>query len=180
MLFSGKQNIFECLVVLWKLLDENIFMCLVLFWKCYFPKNFLHFLSYFLSIQTNFITENFKITAKSQSTAKYPSLATTNNNPQPLKFIPTTETTPHTIETPIQPTAANSGNQKPQLTTSKQNPPPHNRKTTKKHHPHHNNNSKNQNRIQREIGSWVSGEVEGSGSPAKSKALDQRSVGRRL
>ena len=132
MLFSGKENIFECLVALWKLLDENIFMCLVLFWKCYFPTNFLHFLSYFLSIQTNFIIENFKITAKSQSTAKYPSLATTNNNPQPSKFIPSIETTPHTTETPIQPTAANSGNQKPQLTASKQNPPSHNRKTTKK------------------------------------------------
>ena len=24
MLFSGKENIFECLVALWKLLDENI------------------------------------------------------------------------------------------------------------------------------------------------------------
>ena len=38
-------------------------MCLVLFWKCYFPTNFSHFLGYFLSIQTNFITKNFKITA---------------------------------------------------------------------------------------------------------------------
>ena len=49
-----------------KIVVENIFMCLVLFWKCYFPTNFSHFLGYFLSIQTNFITENFKITAKSQ------------------------------------------------------------------------------------------------------------------
>ena len=38
-------------------------MCLVLFWKYYFPTNFSHFLGYFLSIQTNFITKNFKITA---------------------------------------------------------------------------------------------------------------------
>ena len=178
MLFSGKQNIFECLVALWKLLDENIFMCLVLFWKCYFPTNFLHFLSYFLSIQTNFITENFKITAKFQSTeqitAKYPSLATTNNNPQPPKFIPTTETTPHTTETPIQPTAANSGNQKPQLTASKQNPPPHNRKTTKTPPPQQKKSKshRNQNRTEREIRSWVSGKVEGSRSKISgSKAL---------
>ena len=54
--------------------------------------------------------------------AKYPSLATTNNNPQPLKFIPTTETTPHTTKTPIQPTAAYSGNQKPQPTTKETKP----------------------------------------------------------
>ena len=71
-----------------KIVVENIFMCLVLFWKCYFPTNFSHFLNYFLSIQTNFIQENFK------------------NHSQ----IPT----PHTTETPIQPTTANSGNQKPQ------------------------------------------------------------------
>ena len=45
-----------------KIVVENIFMCLVLFWKCYFPTNFSRFLGYFLSIQTNFITENFKIT----------------------------------------------------------------------------------------------------------------------
>ena len=168
MLFSGKENIFKCLVALWKLLDENIFMCLVLFWKCYFPTNFL----YFLSIQTNFIIENFKITAK------YPSLVTTNNNPQPPKFIPTTETTPHTTETPIQPTAANSDNQKPQPTASKQNPQPHNRKTTKKTPPtppeqqQKSKSHKNQNRTQREIGSWVSSEVEGFGSKiGGSKAL---------
>ena len=159
-------------------------MCLVLFWKCYFPTNFLHFLSYFLSIQTNFITENFKIIAKSQSTAKYPSLVTTNNNPQPPKFIPTTETTPHTTETPIQPTTTNSGNQKPQSTASKQNPQPHNRKTTKKTPPtppqqqQKSKSHKNQNHTQREIGLWVSGEVEGSGSKISgSKAL---ALGRRL
>ena len=184
MLFSGKENIFKCLVALWKLLEENIFMCLVLFWKCYFPTNFLHFLSYFLSIQTNFITENFKIIAKSQSTAKYPSLVTTNNNPQPPKFIPTTETTPHTTETTIQPTTANSGNQKPQPTASKQNPQPHNRKTTKKTPPtppqqqQKSKSHKNQNHTQREIGLWVSGEVEGSRSKiGGSKAL---ALGRRL
>ena len=51
-----------------KIVVENIFMCLVLFWKCYFLTNFSHFFSYFLSIQTNFITENFKIIAKCQST----------------------------------------------------------------------------------------------------------------
>ena len=162
-----------------KIIVENIFMCLVLFWKCYFPTNFSHF----LSIQTNFITENFKITAKSQSTeqitAKYPSLATTNNNPQPPKFIPTTETTPHTTETPIQPMAANSGNQKPQPTASKQNSPPHNRKTTKTPPPtppqqqQKSKSHRNQNRTEREIGSWVASEVKGSGS----KAL---ALGRRL
>ena len=36
---------------------ENDFQCLVTFWKCYFPINASHFLSF----QTNFITENFKI-----------------------------------------------------------------------------------------------------------------------
>ena len=182
MLFSRKENIFKCLIALWKLFVENIFMCLVLFWKCYFPTYFSHFLSDFLSIQTNFITENFKITAKFQSTqqitAKYPLLATTNNNPQPPKFIPTTETTPHTTETPIQPTAANSGNQKPQLTASKQNPPPHNRKTTKTPPPQQKKSKshRNQNRTEREIRSWVSGKVEGSrlkisGSKALALAL---------
>ena len=50
-----------------KIVVENIFMCFVLFWKCYFPTNFSHFFNYFLNIQTNFITETFKITAKSQS-----------------------------------------------------------------------------------------------------------------
>ena len=40
---------------------ENDFQCLVTFWKCYFPTNFSHFLSHFLSFQTNFISENFKI-----------------------------------------------------------------------------------------------------------------------
>ena len=135
---------------------------------------FFTFSQLFSQHPNKFYTENFKITAKSQSTeqitTKYPSLVTTNNNPQPPKFIPTTETTPHTTETPIQPTAANSSNQKPQPTTSKQNPPPpHNRKTTKTPPPtppQHQKKSKshrNQNCTQREIGSWIAGEVEGSG-----------------
>ena len=71
-----------------KIVVENIFMCLVLFWKCYFLTNFSHFLGYFLSIQTNFITKNFKITAKSQ-----------HHTPPKLQW---------------RPTAANSDNQKPQ------------------------------------------------------------------
>ena len=191
----GKGKYFQVFFCIMKIFVENIFMYLVLFWKCYFPTNFSHFLSYFLNIQTNFITENFKITAKSQSTeqitAKYPSLATTNNNPQPPKFIPTIETTLHTPETPIQPMAANFDNQKPQSTVSKQNPPPHNKKTTKTPPPtplqqqQKSKSHKNQNRTEREISSWVSGEVEGSGLLVKSKArglkaLGRRSVGRRL
>ena len=64
-----------------KIVVENIFMCFVLFWKCYFPTNFSHFLSYFLSIQTNFITENFKITAKSQ-----------HHTPPKLQFNPRQQT----------------------------------------------------------------------------------------
>ena len=81
-----------------------------------------------------------------QITNKYLSPVTTNSNPQPSKFIPTTKTTPHTTktlkptqelqpiqthnpfkpkpQTPTQPTAANSSNQKPQPTASKQNPWP--------------------------------------------------------
>ena len=64
-----------------KIVVENIFMCLVLFWKCYFPTHFSHFLSYFLSIQTNFITKNFKITAKSQ-----------HHTPPKLQFNPRQQT----------------------------------------------------------------------------------------
>ena len=64
-----------------KIVVENIFMCLVLFWKCYFPTNFSHFLGYFLSIQTNFITKNFKITAKSQ-----------HHTPPKLQFNPRQQT----------------------------------------------------------------------------------------
>ena len=64
-----------------KIVVENIFMCLVLFWKCYFPINFSHFLDYFLGIQTNFITKNFKITAKSQ-----------HHTPPKLQFNPQQQT----------------------------------------------------------------------------------------
>ena len=64
-----------------KIVVENIFMCLVLFWKCYFLTNFSHFLGYFLSIQTNFITKNFKITAKSQ-----------HHTPPKLQFNPRQQT----------------------------------------------------------------------------------------
>ena len=64
-----------------KIVVENIFMCLVLFWKCYFPTNFSHFLGYFLSIQTNFITKNFKITTKSQ-----------HHTPLKLQFNPRQQT----------------------------------------------------------------------------------------
>ena len=64
-----------------KIVVENIFMCFVLFWKCYFPTNFSHFLGYFLSIQTNFLTKNFKITAKSQ-----------HHTPPKLQFNPQQQT----------------------------------------------------------------------------------------
>ena len=65
-----------------KIVVENIFMCLVLFWKCYFPTKFSHFLSYFLNIQTNFITENIKqFTAKSQ-----------HHTPPELQFNPRQQT----------------------------------------------------------------------------------------
>ena len=107
MLFSGKENIFQVFGCIMKIVVENIFMCLVLFWKCYFPTNFLHFLSYFLSIQTNFITKKF------QNHSQIP-IHRTNHSQIP---------TPHTIETPIQPTVANSDNQKPQ-------PPKHHYHTT--------------------------------------------------
>ena len=49
---------------------KNDFQCYVTFWKCYFPTNFSHFLSYFLSFQTNFITENFKIYTLTQPKIK--------------------------------------------------------------------------------------------------------------
>ena len=79
----------------------------------------------------------------------------------------------------------------PQPTANKQNPSPHNRKTTKTPPPtppqqqQKLKSHRNQNRTEKEVGSWVSGEVEGSGSLAKlkahgSKALGRRSVGRRL
>ena len=74
-----------------KIVVENIFMCLVLFWKCYFSTNFSHFLCYFLSIQTNFITENFKITAKSQSTEQI-TAKSQHHTPSKLQFNPRQQT----------------------------------------------------------------------------------------
>ena len=74
-----------------KIVVENIFMCFVLFWKCYFPTNFSHFLSYFLSIQTNFITENFKITAKSQFTEQIIAKSQ-HHTPPKLQFNPRQQT----------------------------------------------------------------------------------------
>ena len=85
-----------------KIVVENIFMCLVLLWKCYFPTNFSHFLSYFLSIQTYFITENFKITAKSQSTEQI-TAKSQHHTPPKLQW---------------RPTAANSDNHNHQNTTT--------------------------------------------------------------
>ena len=70
-----------------KIVVENIFMCLVLLWKCYFPTNF----SYFLSIQTNFITENFKITAKSQFTEQIIAKSQ-HHTPLKLQFYPRQQT----------------------------------------------------------------------------------------
>ena len=65
------------------------------------------------------------------------------------------------------------------LTTTKTPPPtpPQQQQKSKSH--------RNQNRIEKEIGSWVFGEVEGFESPTKSKArglkaLGRRSVGRKL
>ena len=64
----------------------------------------------------------------------------------------------------------------PQPTASKQNPPPHNRKTTKTPPPtppqqqQKSKSHRNENRTEREISSWVFGEVEDSGSLAKLKA----------
>ena len=76
---KGKYfQVFDCIM---KIVVKNIFMCLVLFWKCYFPTNFSHFLGYVLSIQTNFITKNFKITAKSQ-----------HHTPPKLQFNPQQQT----------------------------------------------------------------------------------------
>ena len=87
----GKGKYFQVFGCIMKIVVENIFMCLVLFWKCYFPTNFLHFLSYFLSIQTNFITENFKITAKSQSTEQI-TAKSQHHTPSKLQFNPRQQT----------------------------------------------------------------------------------------
>ena len=115
-----------------KFVVENIFKCLVLFWKCYFPTNFSHFLGYFLSIQTNFI-----------------------------KKISKSQPTPHTTETPIRPTAANSGNQKPQ--------PP-------KHHYHTTTQQQQKSKSQREIsGSKLrlrGGEIEQRDRAARDRSSD--------
>ena len=54
-----------------KIIIENNFICLVLFWKCYFPTKFSRFLDYFLSIQTNFIAENFKITITTTNFSRF-------------------------------------------------------------------------------------------------------------
>ena len=50
--------------------SENDFQCLVTFWKCYFPTSASHFLSHFLSFQTNFIAKNFKIYTKHNQKSK--------------------------------------------------------------------------------------------------------------
>ena len=64
---------------------------MVLFWKCYFPINFSHFLGYFLNIKTNFITENFKITAKSQFTEQITAKSQHHTSPK-LQFNPRQQT----------------------------------------------------------------------------------------
>ena len=74
-----------------KIVVENIFMCLVLLWKCYFPTNFSHFFNYFLNIQTNFITETFKITAKSQSMEQI-TVKSQPHTPPKLQFNPRQQT----------------------------------------------------------------------------------------
>ena len=76
-----------------KIVVENIFKCLVLFWKCYFPTNFSHFLDYFLSIQTNFIKKNFKITAN--TTHHRNSNSTHGSKFQQSKAITTKTPLPH-------------------------------------------------------------------------------------
>ena len=109
-----------------KIVVENIFMCLVLFWKCYFPTNFSHFLSYFLSIQTNFIIENFKITAKSQSIEQI-TAKSQHHTPPKLQFNPRQQTS-----------AIKSHNHQNTTTT-----PPQQQQKSKSH--------RNQNHIEREI-----------------------------
>ena len=80
-----------------KIVVEYIFICLVLFWKCYFSYKFFTFSQLFSQYPNKFYYKKFQ------------------NHSQ----IPT----PHTTETPIQPMAANYGNQKPQ-------PPKHHYHTT--------------------------------------------------
>ena len=80
--------------------------------KMLFSSNFSHFLSYFLSIQINFITENFKITAKSQSTEQI-TTKSQHHTPPRLQW---------------RPTAANSDNHNHQNTTTT---PPHQQQKSK-------------------------------------------------
>ena len=90
-----------------KIVVENIFMCLVLFWKCYFPTNFSYFLGYFLNIQTNFITENFKITAKSQFTEQITAKSQHHTSPKhqfnPWQQTPAIKTNNHQNSTTTPP-----------------------------------------------------------------------------
>ena len=62
-------------------------------------------------------------------------------------------------------------NTKPTTTKTTKTPPPTPPRQQKKSNSH-----KNQNRTEREIGSWVSGEVEGSKSPAKSKVRGSKAL----
>ena len=73
---------FGCIL---KIILENNFQCFVTFWKCYFPPNFSHFLSHFLSFQTNFISQN------PLSPIENPPLSTQNPPPHNKK---TTKTPP--------------------------------------------------------------------------------------
>ena len=122
----GKGKYFQVFGCIMKIVVENIFMCLVLLWKCYFPTNFSHFLSYFLSIQTNFIIENFKIIAKSQSTEQI-TAKSQHHTPPKLQFNPRQQTS-----------AIKSHNHQNTTTT-----PPQQQQKSKSH--------RNQNHIEREI-----------------------------
>ena len=62
-------------------------------------------------------------------------------------------------------------NTKPTTTKTTKTPPPTPPRQQKKSNSH-----KNQNRTEREIGLWVSGEVEGSKSPAKSKVRGSKAL----
>ena len=75
---------------------KNNLQCLVIFWKCYFPTNFSHFLSYFLSFQKNFISENPPPppTENLPAPTENPPLSTQNLPPHNTK---TTKTPPPTL-----------------------------------------------------------------------------------
>ena len=75
---------------------KNNLQCLVIFWKCYFPTNFSHFLSYFLSFQKNFISENPPPppTENLPTPTENPPLSTQNPPPHNTK---TTKTPPPTL-----------------------------------------------------------------------------------